>query len=476
MKKLIFFITLFYFVGAFELTVYAQVTQEQVTQQIESFLKENTGANYSVSAHSFNKISKESRRDLFQDPYGTLKDTYLFEAALLNTPKMQPHGIIGIYKKGKVLWHSKPLYTAGTEIGLGSIYRTMDINNDNKVELIVSWTVPVDGRFGPKYGWIFSWDGSKGKNITETDEDGVSVIETHEAGAFYFVDVNGDGILEIYTDRAISQEKPIKYKRIFYSWNGQKYGVWPDTPHPHPNTFYPRDRLNVTVHASIRSADKLLRFQYIVANKKVSQQGLNEFYLVSRTKSTQKHTTKTGWRFSDKNRTNFFYWSDWGMESNVIPPGKSDSSFTYSTSALPFIARYYIQGANETPTDVSFEEIVEDIKTNSVTGYTLGPYDPPKPFDAGVFTDSLYSFTRQACDLGWVTNKGICRSLQAKLDNVQRQLKAGKTKTAANGIQSFLNEVEAQKGKHLTSEGYGLLYFNAEYLLKGLQKGTNRGQ
>jgi hypothetical protein len=42
------------------------------------------------------------------------------------------------------------------------------------------------------------------------------------------------------------------------------------------------------------------------------------------------------------------------------------------------------------------------------------------------------------------------------------------TKTAKNVLGSFLNDVQAQNGKHLTSEAYALLYFNGKYLVDHL--------
>ncbi|MDZ7262124.1 MAG: hypothetical protein ONB05_08475, partial [candidate division KSB1 bacterium] len=71
---------------------------------------------------------------------------------------------------------------------------------------------------------------------------------------------------------------------------------------------------------------------------------------------------------------------------------------------------------------------------------------------------------------GWIDNQGIANSLDAKLDNAKKQLEKGKTKTAINVLQAFVNEVEAQKDKHLTSEAYALLKYNAEYLIKKLSE------
>lgn len=71
---------------------------------------------------------------------------------------------------------------------------------------------------------------------------------------------------------------------------------------------------------------------------------------------------------------------------------------------------------------------------------------------------------------GWVDNQGIANSLNQKLENAKKQLEKGKTKQAVNILNAFINEVEAQKDKHLTSEVYVLLKYNAEYLIQRLEE------
>jgi hypothetical protein len=99
---------------------------------------------------------------------------------------------------------------------------------------------------------------------------------------------------------------------------------------------------------------------------------------------------------------------------------------------------------------------------------TIGPRKLPDDITNTALLDTLNSYLDFSCDTTWIPNRGICRSLQAKLDNVDRQLERGHTKTATNNLQAFLNEVEAVRRNHLTSEGYGLLWFNGQHLLEQL--------
>jgi hypothetical protein len=84
--------------------------------------------------------------------------------------------------------------------------------------------------------------------------------------------------------------------------------------------------------------------------------------------------------------------------------------------------------------------------------------------------DMLISDVNTAYEKGWIDNQGIANSLDQKLENAKNQLEKGKTNTAINMLSAFLNEVEAQKDKHLTSEAYALLKFNAEYLIQRLEE------
>lgn len=84
--------------------------------------------------------------------------------------------------------------------------------------------------------------------------------------------------------------------------------------------------------------------------------------------------------------------------------------------------------------------------------------------------DMLISDVNTAYEKGWIDNHGIANSLIKKLENANKQLEKGKTIQAINMLNAFLNEVEAQKEKHLTSEAYALLKYNTEYLIQRLEE------
>ncbi|MBI5380030.1 MAG: hypothetical protein HZA23_07780 [Nitrospirae bacterium] len=103
-----------------------------------------------------------------------------------------------------------------------------------------------------------------------------------------------------------------------------------------------------------------------------------------------------------------------------------------------------------------------------VVGRTIGPVQPPATFIPLVFLDYLVSLKREAFSLGWIKNKGLEQSLDAKLESARAALQRGQPKTAQNALGALLNEVEAQQGKGLTGEAYGLLNYNVQYLIERL--------
>lgn len=73
-----------------------------------------------------------------------------------------------------------------------------------------------------------------------------------------------------------------------------------------------------------------------------------------------------------------------------------------------------------------------------------------------------------AYDLGLITNVGIEQSLIAKLNAAEKAINKGKKQTAENQLNAFINEVNAQKDKHIKDEAIKILIEDAEYLINHL--------
>ncbi|MEX1136004.1 MAG: hypothetical protein WEB89_03830 [Balneolales bacterium] len=164
---------------------------------------------------------------------------------------------------------------------------------------------------------------------------------------------------------------------------------------------------------------------------------------------------------------------------NGLAPGES-MEISFPSRGLPIVISYYTQGFVRNITMAEFDSLKEagytdneiflDWRDESYQGTTVAPKVWPDALIPEEFLDTLITYKEQSCDLGWIENQGICQSLEANLNNVKRQLEQGRTQTAANNLQAFLNEVEAIKDRQLSSEAYALLRFNGEYLLNRLKE------
>jgi hemerythrin-like domain-containing protein len=70
---------------------------------------------------------------------------------------------------------------------------------------------------------------------------------------------------------------------------------------------------------------------------------------------------------------------------------------------------------------------------------------------------------------GKIDNHGIANSLTQKLENVQKDLDKGKVKNAISQLEAFINEVQAQSGKHITTEAANLLIADAQWVIAHLK-------
>lgn len=70
---------------------------------------------------------------------------------------------------------------------------------------------------------------------------------------------------------------------------------------------------------------------------------------------------------------------------------------------------------------------------------------------------------------GDITNQGIAKSLKAKLEAAERAISRGNIKAASNVLNAFINEVEAQREKHIVAKAANDLIFHANYINLNLE-------
>jgi hypothetical protein len=96
------------------------------------------------------------------------------------------------------------------------------------------------------------------------------------------------------------------------------------------------------------------------------------------------------------------------------------------------------------------------------------PSEPPTETAPLILLEELVDLTDTTYNYNWIINKGIYNSLSQKLENAKKDLGKGNDKAAKNILEAFRNEVEAQKEKHITIDGYKFLYYYSGYIIERL--------
>jgi len=166
---------------------------------------------------------------------------------------------------------------------------------------------------------------------------------------------------------------------------------------------------------------------------------------------------------------------------DLLYPGGFAEGYTIESVALPALATLRLSGLNPPVPWPSEEGTVPDQALElarsvrvGVNGWAAVPGIAPlrMPNEIGdpeSFLGVIASDLGQVCDLGWITNQGVCNSLDAKLRAAAQSLDGGRLAAARGSLRAFLQELEAQHGdepgKHVDANAYALLRVNVEYLL-----------
>lgn len=240
-------------------------------------------------------------------------------------------------------------------------------------------------------------------------------------------------------------------------------------------TYPSRSDISVTLEASIEKENEYYIYNYEMSNSIESNQTIEEFYIefFSEVENISNPSTWIG--LKSNHEIPVVIWGSNKKEYDIIQ-GDKISGFNFQSKGIPSVVNFYAAGNIEEPSfdygEAPSLESTEglNIFENSLKRKTVGPKELPETIGNPDLLDTIQSYLHLSCDTTWITNQGICRSLEAKLENVDRQLNRGNTNAASGSLEAFINEVEAQKDKQLSSEAYSLLYFNGQYLLEQLNQ------
>lgn len=164
-----------------------------------------------------------------------------------------------------------------------------------------------------------------------------------------------------------------------------------------------------------------------------------------------------------------------GSEQSLVLPNQTLGGFVLTSFGLPGIREAKLQP--DLNVDTLPDEYYENVELTKQLGdsliyrtKTIGPIAPPADFKPVDLLNYIIDLKHQSFSLGWIDNAGVENSLDAKLDNAKKKIEEGNITAAKNILDAFLNEVESQNKKHLTSEAYALMKYNVQYLLEQLSK------
>lgn len=152
----------------------------------------------------------------------------------------------------------------------------------------------------------------------------------------------------------------------------------------------------------------------------------------------------------------------WGKDSAFLPPGATSPPLVYSARGLLDVVQYWAE-VPELPGTVDTVLASESMPTSPVadtavtlggtTGFTVGVGLTPTDLSPAGLATRLSNLLTRACGMAWVNDQGVCSSLSVKV------------RPDSGSLGALLNELSAQRGKHITETGYILLSANAQFLL-----------
>ncbi|NGP89158.1 hypothetical protein [Fodinibius halophilus] len=163
---------------------------------------------------------------------------------------------------------------------------------------------------------------------------------------------------------------------------------------------------------------------------------------------------------------------------NGLEPGEA-MEISFVSKGLPAINPFYTEGFVRPFTreliDSLFkagyteDEIFIDWKEAAYKGYTISPRVWADSVDLKTFLNKLKSYRSRSCnEFEWVNTVAVCNDLQDQLQEVSTHFAAGDSLLAANAVTDFIEIIKANRSANMTTEGYGLFYYNARYLLQRL--------
>jgi hypothetical protein len=212
---------------------------------------------------------------------------------------------------------------------------------------------------------------------------------------------------------------------------------------------------------------------HTASNSAASPGPLWGFVLEARTPSLMQNRPSTGRWLMNVGEFGGRQSAEWlGLGAAKVRPGGHTPPLTVAAVGVPDVVSYWViaYAPPKQVEDPDAELAVNPMLQRSVRGVTVGIVPPPAGATAQALATRLHDLLRRSCgDLAWISQRGVCQSLDVKMTHAEGALAAGEPELAQNDLRAFIQELDAQHGdelgKHVSDRAYALLRANAMYLL-----------
>jgi len=226
--------------------------------------------------------------------------------------------------------------------------------------------------------------------------------------------------------------------------------------------------------------DGLFDYGYTIGNAALPavDQGIRRLEIECPVEVTEVSAPDGWYALSEDSRHTGEHVCAFGEKSSPIAPGGRLGGFHIRSHLLPGVVGVDVWGRLEQgptqfpgvidgrPELMELADSIQGGKGGWVDVETVGPAVSSESIaDPVSGTDHLVGVLSQACDLAWLDDSdGICHSLQVKLEQARASIAADRP-AARYQMQSFLNELDAQRGQHVDESAYWLLTVLGQHVL-----------
>jgi hypothetical protein len=398
------------------------------------------------------------------DPYGALQNCVLFGVA---TPSVEsPRYCVAMLRAGRIIWMSDFFYSAGVPLKDFKLAFAEDLSAGSKVDLGCSWIEGEGNGPGSVAEYcLYAWTGTSGTRIDPRGPDSSLSIVSPINGVTP-VDIDGNGIEDLVVS-SINDTSNGKLDSV-YAWNGSEYRLSGSLEQAAKGRPFSRaDNLKASISARVIPIDAAGRLSYIytVRNDPSSVQSIHAILIDQQEVNPSTFIVPDGWEGEE-----YTCYTD--EVTRDIRRGQTLKGISNTSLGVPTIASFYVQAENSYIGSGSLQ-MTRDLSmknwyANSFRGVTVAPTDPPNPFSATAFLDTIASYTMRSDSLGWITGHDVTRKYLELFDSVRAHVKTIDVAGASKVVDAIVREVDDDIPSSLSGEAYALIRYNVIYLKRRL--------